>query len=1527
MLAGSRSICTSLLIFTLAACASAQSRKPAPKKTEERPPSVEIKPVDGLFLLNSLGGLPNYLKASSDALLSLEGVNGGEVKTADADFLNKDFVFDVVVRLRDEQRREFTIGIGENGRERGAGWIFNSVCLNMRGDWGDLTTANRKTENFTRLKEAGDYLVRLEKKGTALTFTMALRTNGKFMSLATKTLADLNKGGALTSKNSTLFFSGSATVMLAGLTVDGKALDPGRQAVDPKTANAQSAEIDKTPLLPLTGQSGLPSWLRASPNVLADADGLSEGETRTTTNDYFEKDFVFDLVFKFMDDDAHDIFLVGLGENGREGGAAWILNSVFSRVHGPGHKGECTLSISKKEEKNLGSLGKNPGPHLFRLEKRGDTLTMAVCVDFKDKFEPTFSKTIPSLKQAASFLGRTNGGIFFEGNKTTRFVATRLLVDGKPVENKTVAGAIDHSAVDKARLVSLAGSAGIPPWLKANKNALAGPDGIRGGELRSTDKELALKDFVFDVVYEFKDDGAIFLAGIGENGREGGAAWILNSVCSRIHGPQHGGMAQLVLPKNQSAEPTMGKTGRSAGPHLLRIARLGNTLTFATAMDFGGDKFDVTWSKTLPDIGRAALFLNKTNGTLFLEGNNGVVFKSVRLVVGGKAVAGGTAVATTVKPDDNKTAVTPATPGDDNASPPLVSLAGQTGLPPWMKGSADALAGPDGIRGGQLRSADTTLYSKDFTFDLVYEFKPQDERSIFHVGLGENDARDGMICARVHGPGHDGMASLKLPKTGHGDEPLIGKTGKNPGPHLFRLQKKGNTLTLAICESWDGQTFKPTHSRTIPDLAAVGSFLNKTNGGLFVGGNCTFKAIGLIVDGKPVQGGSVATLKPATGAATAGHLTGPEHLIRLSGPRLPTFFKQQRDLKFQNNALLVDGKHIRTVASDYLNKDFTFDVVYRLPQEEYGPMLVGIGENGRNGGWILNSVCAKVHGQRHEGLVQLMVSKQQDAELGKFGRTADGPHMVRLQKKGNTLTIAVCPDYKNKFDPTVSRTIPDLKSIAPFLTSANSGLFISDKGIVEQVRLVIDGEAIESVDVALGTPPRIVEGQPLRQQIGKDVKGAEYAIDKAPKGLTLSAAGQLAWTPTKEQIGRHELRIKVTKNKQTVVVPGEIEVVSAADAAAVKGDLSKVAALYRLDIASEKFALVSGLGGKSMLLLDGDSLRRLDPDGITVKETVKLPAKYTLIGERPDYFVAMSDEKQALDILDKKTLAIKKSIQMVYRNRHDLALHPSKPISYATVETGKEGARDSILIVDEISGDVLEPQNFIGRWVKLSPDGRLLYAGYKDIYQKGDRLLVNPDRIHVIPEYGSIDQLYVYDITAQRPRRVAFKDEVGANGFGLSLSADGKRLSYQSFTGYPLYSKNIPAFDALNLEKRPVTYSTKEVNGDCRNLDFHPFLEIAAAPSQDGVICFNRETGEALPKLADLSYPPLGEVKAKRVFFSADGRNVLIEVDDGADRSLRKVRLNLTPEQIKKCQEGLTRPAPTPERIPTPRTTNNLPEA
>lgn len=244
---------------------------------------------------------------------------------------------------------------------------------------------------------------------------------------------------------------------------------------------------------------------------------------------------------------------------------------------------------------------------------------------------------------------------------------------------------------------------------------------------------------------------------------------------------------------------------------------------------------------------------------------------------------------------------------------------------------------------------------------------------------------------------------------------------------------------------------------------------------------------------------------------------------------------------------------------------------------------------------------------------------------------------------------------------------------------------------------------------------------------------------------------------------------------------------------------------------------------------------------------------------------------------------------------------------------------------------MFEPEDFVGRWIKLSPDGRTAYTGYKDIYKKGSRLLVNPDNVFVVPEYGSIDVLYVWDISGGRPRVLRMKDSPGLNGFGIALSPDGKRLSYLSFTGYPLFSHDVPAFDPSNFEKRPVTYPTKANKAESQDLAFHPYLEIAAAPNEDGAVCCDRESGAVLPGLANLAAPPLGEVKATHVYFSANGRNLLVECDNGADRYLRKAKLNLTAAQVERIKAAEKQgppaaPAPNPPAGGAPRTVG-LPKA
>ena len=174
--------------------------------------------------------------------------------------------------------------------------------------------------------------------------------------------------------------------------------------------------------------------------------------------------------------------------------------------------------------------------------------------------------------------------------------------------------------------------------------------------------------------------------------------------------------------------------------------------------------------------------------------------------------------------------------------------------------------------------------------------------------------------------------------------------------------------------------------------------------------------------------------------------------------------------------------------------------------------------------------------------------------------------------------------------------------------------------------------------------------------------------------------------------------------------------------------------------------------------------------------------------------------------LDKTKMTVLRSIQMDYSRRSDLCLNPVKPVSYVTVDkVSHDGVVHQILAVDELTGDVREPDDFLGTYVKVTPNGRVLYSAYRDIYKKGERLLINPDWIGTVPVYGNIDILIVYDISGRSPREIAVKDEPGGNGQGLAMSPDGRKICYLSFVGYPLYSNNIAIWDLADLTKRPST--------------------------------------------------------------------------------------------------------------------------
>src|SRR5207302_7434078 len=123
--------------------------------------------------------------------------------------------------------------------------------------------------------------------------------------------------------------------------------------------------------------------------------------------------------------------------------------------------------------------------------------------------------------------------------------------------------------------------------------------------------------------------------------------------------------------------------------------------------------------------------------------------------------------------------------------------------------------------------------------------------------------------------------------------------------------------------------------------------------------------------------------------------------------------------------------------------------------------------------------------------------------------------------------------FDGTYKPDFARSIPDLRSVAPYLTDKNSFLFFSGAGTVEAVRLIVEGEPIESRDLALQLPPRIVQGQPLRQLLAASAGSRKFTLHSGPAGAQLSPAGELAWTPTADQIGPQAFRVLIRNGAET----------------------------------------------------------------------------------------------------------------------------------------------------------------------------------------------------------------------------------------------------------------------------------------------------------------------------------------------------------------------------------------------------------
>jgi S1-C subfamily serine protease len=448
-----------------------------------------------------------------------------------------------------------------------------------------------------------------------------------------------------------------------------------------------------------------------------------------------------------------------------------------------------------------------------------------------------------------------------------------------------------------------------------------------------------------------------------------------------------------------------------------------------------------------------------------------------------------------------------------------------------------------------------------------------------------------------------------------------------------------------------------------------------------------------------------------------------------------------------------------------------------------------------------------------------------------------------------------------------------------------------------------------------------------------NAKQVEFKIENGPNGMAVDAKGEVRWTPRTANSGSvehvvvslksasgkeafHSFEIKVDRGatvasskaagaKTPAAKPANpASPVAKSDnstkpgtsppAAAPSDQPVKVAA-NRLELPAGPYHTRSGHDRRTVLLLQADRLIEFGPDGFTSQNPIKLPKSYALIAERKTHWIAVTNAPVTVDIIRKAGMKVEKSVKLQAMEPTDIVLHPTLPLAYVACKTAVSVPRYRYFLIDEAKGEGRESEDYVGTWLAVDPAGKYLLAAYKDIYENGRDVIMNPDRWHVVPSYGSIDWIIRYNLDGDgRPRLADVKENAGGNGRGLRLSTDGARVTYLSVVGSPAHSGNLSGWDPTDFGKIPVVYATKD-KASTEHLAYHPFLPLAASVhSQNGTVVFDRESGDVRENICDLPADSLGSAKIVGVYFSPDGKNLILETALDEVRYLQKVELALT---------------------------------
>jgi hypothetical protein len=288
----------------------------------------------------------------------------------------------------------------------------NSIYMAVNPN-GDISLATREgygDESIGNELDPGEYLVRIEKTGSAVTFSIGSETNGEFEPDVTRTFADISKTPAeFNDKNMHVFFGGGRYRQFRF----GPDAPPPVNVIIPKVS-PQQAGFDIGPSNSTQWSAALPPELECDGTFSVFKDRIVIPEHtyfRTKMGDFLHKDFVLDLWLTI--DPKRPKAFIGVG-SGRNGNQAEPVNSIFMAVQPDGR-----IDMQTREGYGGDRIGTetDSGVYVVRLQKTGMAVTYSIGSEKDGQFAPDFTRTFADITKTPAEFNDKNMHLFFGGGE------------------------------------------------------------------------------------------------------------------------------------------------------------------------------------------------------------------------------------------------------------------------------------------------------------------------------------------------------------------------------------------------------------------------------------------------------------------------------------------------------------------------------------------------------------------------------------------------------------------------------------------------------------------------------------------------------------------------------------------------------------------------------------------------------------------------------------------------------------------------------------------------------------------------------------------------------------------------------------------------------------------------------------------------------------------------------------------------------------------------------------------------------